>query len=71
MSRAIRELFCLPKVVDGHIADVFTAIYDQRYTGPVTFHCKNGVPKTVQVPAPEIRLTVPDREETPRVHVPA
>lgn len=53
----IRDLLRLPKTVEADIAAALEAIYDTRYTGPITFHFKHGIAKTMQVPSPEIRLT--------------
>jgi len=53
----VAQLLALPKEIQSDIATVFQLIYEQKFTGPLTFNCHLGVPKTVQVPPPQIRLT--------------
>lgn len=53
----IRDLLRLPKTVESDIASALEAIYETGYTGPITFHFKAGIARTIQVPSPEIRLT--------------
>lgn len=59
MCAVIRQLLALPKSVESDLAAVLTALYEQRYTGPITFHFHHGVAKAIQVPSPEIRLSTP------------
>jgi len=33
------------------------ALYDRRFTGPVTLHFRDGKPLTADLPTPKIRLT--------------
>ena len=53
----VEQLLALPKEIRSDLASIFQMIYEKRFTGPVTINCHLGVPKTVQVPPPQIRLT--------------
>lgn len=37
-------------------AGVLQSLYDQRYTGPITIHFKDGKPSVLDLPSPKIRL---------------
>lgn len=52
----IDDLLSLPKEVQGELVNILTALHSTRYTGPITLHFHQGIPKTVQVPSPQIRL---------------
>ena len=53
----VEQLLTLPKEMRSTIVEVWTMVHATRYTGPVTFHCKDGRPLTVQVLPPNIKLT--------------
>lgn len=38
-------------------AQVLEAIFQRKYTGSFTVHCRDGVPKTVEFPGVQISLT--------------
>jgi hypothetical protein len=59
----VDELLTLPKELHAALSTVFTVLYQRKYTGPVTFHFRNGLPKKAQIPSPEICLI--DAEDPP------
>ena len=52
----VEQILALPKEIQGDIVQIWTLIYERRFTGPVTINCHLGIPKTVQIPPPQIRL---------------
>lgn len=52
----VEQILSLPKEIQSDLVTVFQMIYEKQFTGPVTIHCHLGIPKTVQVPPPQIRL---------------
>lgn len=46
-------------------ADVQAALYAQRFTGAVTLHLANGVPKVVEFPGPQLRVGGLDKPAIP------
>ena len=56
-SLTVEQLLTLPKEIQSDWMTVMTLIYERKFTGPVTVNCHLGVPKTVQVPPPQIRLS--------------
>lgn len=54
---ALEQLLNLPKEIRADVAIVMQLVFVKRYTGPITFHCKDGRPLTVEVLPPRIKLT--------------
>jgi hypothetical protein len=52
----VDQLLALPKEIQSDLVTVLSLIYEQKFTGPVTLHCHLGIPKSIQVPPPQIRL---------------
>lgn len=52
----VEDILKLPKEVRAQLVSVLSQLYETRYTGPVTFHYHLGVPKTLQLLPPQIRL---------------
>lgn len=52
----VDDLLTLPKEVEAEWSAVTEAIHRLKFTGPITINCHLGVPKTVQIPPPQIRL---------------
>ena len=53
----VDDLLRFPKEIRAELVSVMEQIYAAEYTGPVTFHFHLGIPKTVQLLPPQIRLT--------------
>lgn len=62
MSRArvdLIENFVLvykPKVPEETLPDLLQRLYEEQYTGSITFHWINGVPKKVEFPGDQVKL---------------
>lgn len=50
------QLLAPPRELESDLATVLTHLFERKYTGPVTLHCHDGVPKVIELPAPKIRL---------------
>ena len=50
------QLLAPPREVESDLQTVLQHLWDRKYTGPVTLHCHDGVPKVIELPAPKIRL---------------
>ena len=53
----VDELLRLPKEIRSTLFSVMEQLHEARYTGPVTFHFHAGLPRTIQLLPPQIRLT--------------
>ncbi len=52
----VDDLLRLPKEVQSDLMTVMTLIYEQQFTGTIGLNCHLGVPKSITLPAPQIRL---------------
>lgn len=50
-------LLAPPRTIESCFPDLIQALYDRKYTGTITLHFSNGVPKVIELPAPQIKLT--------------
>lgn len=50
------QLLAPPRTVESDTAALFKVLGDRRYTGPITLHFCDGIPKIAELPAPQIKL---------------
>lgn len=50
------QLLAPPRSVEADLSAFLQALYDRKYTGPVTFHCVEGRIKIAEFPAPQIKI---------------
>jgi hypothetical protein len=43
-------------IADADLAALLQSLYDQRYTGSITLHCAEGIPRIAEVPGVRIKL---------------
>lgn len=45
-----------PKDTESDLSTTFQALHERRYTGAITLHFRDGVPRVLELPAPQIKL---------------
>lgn len=50
------QLLAPPRTVESNLAELLQALFDRRFTGPITLHFSDGTPKVCEFVAPQIRL---------------
>lgn len=56
LTDRLDQLFAPPRSLESDVASLLQVLYDRRYTGPITWHFLDGVPKLAEFPAPKIKL---------------
>lgn len=50
------QLLAPPRSVESDFATLMQALYDRKFTGPITLHFAEGQPKVVEFVAPQVKL---------------
>lgn len=56
LTDRLDQLLAPPRSLESDLATVLQQLYDRKYTGQVTLHFSDGVPRVAQLPAPQIKL---------------
>lgn len=50
------QLLAPPRTVESNLPELLQALFDRKFTGPVTLHFSDGKPKVCEFGAPQIKL---------------
>lgn len=56
LADRLDQLLAPPRTVESDLATLFQSLHDRKYTGPITLHFREGVPKVAEFVAPQIKL---------------